>query len=137
MMMQQMQIQIPSEHESIRLVENFIDQVRLHVQLDENIYGNVLIALTEAVNNAILHGNKLDKSKSVFLNLQFDKNKILFTVIDQGEGFDFENVKDPTSPENIEQIGGRGIFILKNLADEVEFSENGTKLSMSFFINEN
>lgn len=128
-------IQIPSLTENLRIVESFIDNVKEKFNLNDDIYGNIMISVTEAVNNAIHHGNGQDKSKSVSITLLLDDNQIKFTVIDEGSGFDFNNLPDPTAPENIDKIGGRGIFLMKNLADEVHFINDGREVELVFYIN--
>src|SRR5437868_13062825 len=118
-------IRIPSILENIRMIESFIDNARERFHLDDDIYGNIMIAVTEAVNNAIKHGNDNDKSKNVHLSLSLKDSMTQFVVEDEGHGFDYENLPDPTSPENIEKVGGRGIFLMKHLSDEVQFAEKG------------
>lgn len=133
--MDSISIQIPSLSENIRIVESFIDNAKEKYHLDDDIYGNIMIAVTESVNNAIMHGNQSDKSKSVFLSLILEEKLIKFTVRDEGEGFDYQNLPDPTAPENIDKPGGRGIFLMKNLCDEVQFNENGSSIVLSFYLN--
>ena len=132
-MIDSIQIQIPSLPENIRMVESFIDNVKEKYKLDDNIYGNIMIAVTESVTNAILHGNSSDKKKNVFLHLSLDNSQIKFTIQDEGHGFDFENLADPTLPENLGKLGGRGIFLMKNLSDEVLFKDNGSTAELSFY----
>jgi len=133
--MDSISIQIPSLSENIRIVESFIDNAKEKYHLDDDIYGNIMIAVTESVNNAIMHGNGSDKSKSVHLSLILEEKLIKFTIKDEGEGFDYQNLPDPTAPENLEKIGGRGIFLMKNLCDEVQFKENGSSIILSFYLN--
>ncbi len=128
-------IQIPSLTENLRIVESFIDNVKEKFNLNDDIYGNIMISVTEAVNNAIHHGNGQDKSKCVSITLFLDKNQIKFAVVDEGAGFDFNNLPDPTAPKNIDKIGGRGIFLMKNLADEVHFNNEGREVELVFYIN--
>ena len=128
-------IQIPSMVENIRMIESFIDNAKERFHLDEDMYGNIMIAVTEAVNNAIKHGNASDKSKNVSLSLSLDESLLKFTIKDEGSGFNFENLPDPTAPENIEKLGGRGIFLMKHLSDEVDFKENGRIVELSFYMN--
>lgn len=128
-------IQIPSLLENIRIIESFIDNAKEKFELDDDIYGNIMIAVTEAVNNAIKHGNSNDRSKSVYLSLCLKESLIQFIIKDEGNGFDYENLPDPTSPENLEKIGGRGIFLMKHLSDEVDFKEKGKIVQLSFYIN--
>jgi serine/threonine-protein kinase RsbW len=128
-------IQIPSIMDNIRMIESFIDNARDKFHLGDDIYGNIMIAVTEAVNNAIKHGNSGNNQKNVFLSLTLEDSLIKFVVKDEGPGFDYENLPDPTSPENLEKPGGRGIFLMKHLSDEVAFKNNGTVVEMSFYIN--
>ena len=132
--MDTIQIQIPSLSENIRIVESFIDNAKDKFHLEDDIYGNIMIAVTESVNNAILHGNQNQKDKNVTLKLIVEDNSLRFTVIDQGTGFDYNQLPDPTSPENIDKPGGRGIFLMKNLCDEVSFKEDGREVQMTFYL---
>lgn len=133
--MKNIRIEIPSLAENIRMIESFIDNAKERYQLDDDIYGNIMIAVTEAVNNAIKHGNRSDSTKNVSLTLSFEEGLIKFKVEDEGTGFDHQNLPDPTSPENIEKPGGRGIFLMKHLSDEVEFDDNGRVVELSFYMN--
>jgi serine/threonine-protein kinase RsbW len=128
-------IQIPSIIENIRMIESFIDNAKERFHLDEDLYGNIMIAVTEAVNNAIKHGNGGNSSKNVFLSLTLNENLLKFIIKDEGSGFDHIELPDPTSPENLEKPGGRGIFLMKHLSDEVEFRENGKTVELSFYMN--
>lgn len=128
-------IQVPSIAENIRMIESFIDNAKERFHLDDDIYGNIMIAVTEAVNNAIKHGNSNDKSKNVFISLSLDESLIRFIIRDEGTGFNYENLPDPTAPENIEKLGGRGIFLMKHLSDEVDFKDNGRVVELSFYVN--
>ena len=125
-------IDFPSEAENMYLVEKLVDNVCEELQIPEGNYGNILIALTEAVNNAIHHGNKLDVNKTTSVACGQIENILKFRIEDEGVGFDFENLPDPTDPENIEKPNGRGIFLMKNLADEVSFEENGRIVELTF-----
>ena len=128
-------IQIPSIIENIRMIESFIDNAKEKFHLDEDLYGNIMIAVTEAVNNAIKHGNESNSKKNVLLSLTLNDNLLKFVIKDEGLGFDHNNLPDPTAPENIEKPGGRGIFLMKHLSDEVEFTENGKTVELSFYMN--
>lgn len=128
-------IEIESDLNNIPEVESLIDKVCEDLSLNEDHYGNILIAVTEAVNNAIIHGNKSELVKSVTVDVVQENGSVVFSVLDQGNGFDFENLPDPTAPENIEKPDGRGIFLMKNLSDEVKFELNGSKVSITFAMN--
>jgi serine/threonine-protein kinase RsbW len=128
-------IQIPSITDNIRMIESFIDNAKERFQLDEDLYGNIMIAVTEAVNNAIKHGNSGNSTKNVSLTLSLNDNLLKFVIKDEGTGFDYDNLPDPTAPENIEKPGGRGIFLMKHLSDEVHFTEGGRIVELSFYMN--
>ncbi|GAB4238797.1 MAG: anti-sigma F factor [Ekhidna sp.] len=133
-MIDSIQIQIPSLPENIRIVESFIDNAKDKFELNDDIYGNIMIAVTESVNNAIVHGNKSDKKKNVSLSLTLEKSNIKFIVEDEGPGFDYQNLPDPTLPENLSKPGGRGIFLMKNLCDEVSFKNEGRIAELCFYL---
>ncbi|MFY8037547.1 MAG: ATP-binding protein [Cyclobacteriaceae bacterium] len=133
--MKKISIEIPSLTENIRMIESFIDNAKEKYHLNDDIYGNIMIAVTEAVNNAIKHGNQNNSAKNVALSLSFDDNLIKFKVEDEGNGFEYENLPDPTAPENLEKPGGRGIFLMKHLADEVAFYDKGKVVELSFYMN--
>jgi serine/threonine-protein kinase RsbW len=128
-------LQLPSKLESITTVENFIDNLSEKYSFSEETYANVLTCLSEAVINAIVHGNKQDETKKVYLNLEIVENKrLIFTIADEGQGFDYNNLPDPTSPENLENYSGRGVFIIKKLADQCIFNTIGNELELHFKI---
>lgn len=132
--MDSIQIQIPSLTENIRIIESFIDNAKEKYALDDDIYGNIMIAVTESVNNAILHGNKGDKRKNVDLKLNLEDKSLRFTVEDEGDGFSYDELPDPTAPENLGKPGGRGIFLMKHLSDEVNFKEEGRVVELTFYL---
>jgi len=133
--MNSLKIQIPSIVENIRIVESFIDNVKDKYKIDDDIYGNIMIAVTESVNNAIKHGNNCDKNKNVSLTAVSEENLVRFIVEDEGPGFDPTILPDPTAEENLEKLGGRGIFLMGQLSDEVKFSNEGRIVEMVFYFN--
>ena len=124
--MDKITIEIPSLSDNIRIIESFIDNAKDKFNLNDDIYGNIMISVTESVNNAIIHGNKKDKDKNVKITLSLNEGMIKFIISDEGDGFDYNNLEDPTAPENISKPSGRGIFLMKHLADEVAFLKNGS-----------
>ena len=127
---------IPSTAENIVLVEKLVDDVCDLFDIKEEIYGHILVALTEAVNNAIQHGSKANSNSNIEVTFKVIKNETLFfTVKDQGPGFDFNNLPDPTDPKNLEKPTGRGIFLMRHLCDNVTFEEKGTKVIIEFKLN--
>lgn len=133
--MDQIKIQIPSLIENIRVVESFIDNSKEKFHIEDDIYGNIMVAVTESVNNAIRHGNKFDKDKTVYLSLLVEPDTLHFVIEDEGNGFNLEEIDDPTVPANLERPGGRGIFLMKHLSDEVKFTNNGRNVQLTFYIN--
>ncbi len=127
-----MMLSIPSQSENISKVEIFVDQIQKRFGLCSESFGNVLISLTEAVNNAIIHGNCNDPSKMVHVKACKECDFIKISIQDQGKGFDPACVPDPTTPENLLTLGGRGVFLMKQLCDKIKFKENGTCVEMSF-----
>lgn len=124
---------VNSELQSLNTVEGFIDKVCEAKGVSEDLYGNILIAVTEAVNNAVIHGNCFDVNKKVFVGAsEVDSQTLEFNIKDEGNGFDFNNLPDPTAPENIEKENGRGVFLIKNLSDDLVFEEPGNKLHIYF-----
>ena len=128
-------LQLPSKLESINLLENFIDQIWVSHKLDEETYANVLTCLNEACVNAITHGNGLNPALKVYINLEIlDNKKMVFTVSDEGQGFDYQNISDPTTVENREKPAGRGIYIIRKLADRCIFNNEGNQIELHFKI---
>lgn len=126
------QLRIPSNLDEIGRIETLVDRVCGELGINEEFYGNVLIAVTEAVNNAIQHGNAGVSGAEVIVNVGNSTNEFVFNVKDMGRGFDYDNLPDPTAPENILKENGRGIFLMKNLSDLVEFEDNGKSVLIYF-----
>lgn len=126
------EVRFSSKTENIAIVERLIDEVVDTFNIKEDHYGNILIALTEAVNNAIVHGNKLDPAKEVVVRYAADGSILRFFIEDEGAGFDYDNLPDPTSPENREKPNGRGVFLMRNLADDCAFHDDGRLVELMF-----
>ncbi|MFP4369767.1 MAG: ATP-binding protein [Candidatus Kapaibacterium sp.] len=128
-------MELGSHKSSMAEVEPLLKDLQQAVDIPDEKFYNLLIAVTEAVNNAIVHGNKYRKDKRVLLIIESDKSSVVITVIDEGEGFNPNNVADPRHPENLMKDSGRGVFIMKSLADEIiyESGKNGTELKIIFY----
>ncbi|MBK9109884.1 MAG: ATP-binding protein [Saprospiraceae bacterium] len=127
-------IRIASVPANICQVEEYLHTIFNEYHLDKSLYPNILVSITEAVNNAILHGNKSDCNKFVSLKMTRMKKHICFKISDEGQGFDPASIPDPTLPENIHQCGGRGVFLMQRLSDRVIFSDNGRTVEIKFAI---
>lgn len=125
-------LNITSRIESLREVEKMVDEISIACSMSSEVYGNVMIATLEAANNAILHGNKLDENKDVNIEFRWDENKLELVVTDQGKGFNYKDIPDPTAPGNVEKVNGRGVFLMEKLSDGINFMENGSKVSLTF-----
>lgn len=125
-------ISFSSKTENISVAERLVDDVCEKYAIKEDFYGNILISLTEAVNNAMVHGNKLDPDKSVRVTCSIHQPVLRFQIEDEGPGFDYDNLPDPTAPENIEKPNGRGVFLMRNLADHCEFLDDGRIVQIDF-----
>lgn len=128
-------LKISSCPSNIRVVEGFVQHLCQEMNVKQDLYPNILISLTEAVNNAIRHGNNLDENKKVEISIVTSQpNCICLRVSDEGHGFDVNDVQDPTMGDNVFRIGGRGVFLIRELADEVHFLNNGSTVEMAFNI---
>lgn len=126
------EMEIPSIPEKIQEVERLAEKVAGELGFGQDEQDSLAIAVTEAVNNAIQHGNKGDRRKKVRVRFEISDNSVIVRVADQGAGFDPEALSDPLTPENLLKESGRGIFILRTLMDEVSFSfsDSGSEITM-------
>lgn len=125
---------LSSDPTSVSEVEPFVETVAQRYCLPAEVHGNILISLTEAVTNAILHGNQSDRNKCVSISLKHLKDALSISVSDQGPGFDPMDVPDPTGPECLDKCGGRGLFLMRELSDECRFKRGGSTVEMRFKI---
>ncbi len=125
-------LKIESRLSNLRLIENAIDEITGAIGVKQDNYGKIMVAALEAVNNAVTHGNRSDPNKIVDVEIAFEDNGINITVTDEGEGFNPKSIPDPTMPENIEELSGRGVFLMTKLADSIKFNEKGNSVTMSF-----
>lgn len=127
-------LQLPSKIESIAQLEALIEELADKYHVSDDVFANMMTCLNEAVMNAILHGNKLDENKIVIINAEADPKRIIWTITDEGDGFDYNHLPDPTAPENLENLTGRGVFIVKQLADQCIFNTKGNEIELHFKI---
>jgi serine/threonine-protein kinase RsbW len=130
-----MKIELHSSLDQLSKVEQIVDAISDSINIEGDIYANILVGVTEAVNNSIVHGNKLSPDKKVSIEYTIHDKFVIFHISDQGPGFNYYTVPDPTIPENLEKESGRGIFLMNNLADEVIFNDTGNEVSLKFYIN--
>ncbi len=129
----QVRISIGSRFEHIDLIQVVVDDALARLGLDDDSRHWVGIAIREAVANAIKHGNQQDPDKEVEVELAIADDQAVIRVIDQGDGFDPQEVGDPLAPENLLKPNGRGIFYMKSFMDEIEYStrpDGGTVVTL-------
>jgi serine/threonine-protein kinase RsbW len=125
-------INIASDINNIGKMEKLTQSIIDKYELNQDKFPVLLISITEAVSNAILHGNGEDVNKQVEIYTDHSIKGLKVQIKDQGNGFDFESLPDPTTPESIEEEGGRGIMLIKELCDEITFLEKGNIIEMFF-----
>lgn len=126
-------IELKSDKLYINEVERFVEQICDEYNIYNNYFGNIMMSVLEAYTNAVKHGNKFDANKSVNIRFESEAGGLAFYIEDEGEGFDFHNIPDPTDLKNKAEEG-RGLFTIKSLADNVEFENNGSTLKIGFLI---
>jgi serine/threonine-protein kinase RsbW len=117
-------------------VEQLLIDIKSKQGIPEERFYNLMIALTEALNNAIIHGNKNNPGNKIVLDILIEGSVITVRVCDQGQGFDPNKVADPREPENLLKASGRGVFLIRTLMDEVFYNitDSGTELVMKYDI---
>ncbi|RPI69024.1 MAG: ATP-binding protein [Ignavibacteriae bacterium] len=125
---------LASDRDNIRQVEPFLRSIDGLSVLPQDRYHNMLVAVTEAVNNAIIHGNGADPHKTTTLHVTMTPTQAVFVITDEGSGFDADAIPDPRLPENLLREGGRGVFLIRQLSDDVSFSttDHGSSVTIIF-----
>lgn len=124
---------LDSKPENISSIERFVEEICDYYNINDTYFGNILIALTEAFRNALIHGNANDPSRKITLVFESKPKGLSFTITDEGSGFDPDAVPDPVETE-LESQAGRGLFLIRSLSDKVVFSEHGRSIEMFFRI---
>lgn len=125
-------IKINSGFSKIHEVEKFIEDICDYFNINDNYFGNILTSVTEAVSNAIIHGNKRDFEKCITIKFESVTSGIKFTITDEGRGFDLKKIQDPTLSDD--ETIGKGLYIIQALSDKTEFNENGRQVCLYFNI---
>ncbi len=128
----QLMLKLKSTPCQVQCIETYVARLKATCKFTQEVYDNILISLTEAVNNAIIHGNKEDVNKYVRVNCEESKEELIIRISDEGKGFDPQEVADPTLPQNLECCGGRGVYIMKQLSDKINFLDSGRTVEMRF-----
>jgi serine/threonine-protein kinase RsbW len=125
-------IRIESKLSNLRIIENTVDEITNEIGISYSNYGKILISMLEAVNNAIIHGNSSSPHKFVDIKIEYKSGILKIKVKDEGAGFSPDKIPDPTVPENIEEVNGRGVFIMSRLADGIKYSKRGNSVTLIF-----
>jgi len=126
---------IPSDLNQLYKVDKFVEDICDHYNINNNYFGNIIMVLTEAVSNAIIHGNQSNPEKKVKIHFQSGASGLSFTIEDEGAGFDAQQVPDPTDLNVEFKEGlGTGIFLMRSLSDQLEFLDHGKKTVVLFKI---
>jgi serine/threonine-protein kinase RsbW len=121
---------IPSKLDAAQEAENrLLEEVARHAYSEESTFA-IKLAVEEALNNAVKHGNGFDASKTINLSFRVDGGEAVVTITDEGEGFDPRSLPDPTAEENLQKPTGRGIMLMRAYMDEVRFNEKGNQVRL-------
>ena len=121
-----------SSFEEMEKLQPFVDTLQQWTACSDDQSSRIMLTLSEAVNNAIIHGNRQQYDQTITITAVFDDDRLTLSVADQGSGFDPDDLPDPVKEENLLNEGGRGIYLIKQYADEVSFSEGGSTVTMQF-----
>lgn len=126
---------LESRPENISSIERFVEEICDYYNINDTYFGNILISLTEAFNNALIHGNNNDESRKVQVVFESKPKGLSFTVTDEGAGYDPDEVPDPLDLDiDTSTQSGRGLFLIRSLSDKVELSNGGSTIEMFFRI---
>ena len=123
-----------SEIRNIKEVEIFIRNFLAECCISEKRFNRIFLCVSEAVINSIIHGNKNDPLKQVIIKISLKENELIIKIKDEGDGFNFLLLEDPTKSENIRKEDGRGLFIIKSFTDSIQFKKKGCIIKFKFDI---
>lgn len=126
------EIILESSFDEVEHLEDYVNELQDWADFNDEDYARIMLTLSEAVTNAIVHGNKENPKKQVIIRSELSDGTLTITVKDEGAGFDPSKIPNPIKEENLLNIGGRGVYLIKEYADDLQFYENGTKLEMLF-----
>ena len=127
------ELKLASKIDNLNIVQKFIEDICDDYNINNSYFSNISIAISEAVKNAIIHGNKNDISKSVILKFKQVSGSLIFEITDEGNGFDFNNINDPTEVDSNDS-SGTGIYLMSSLSDVLNYKDNGNSVEIIFDI---
>ena len=128
-------LEIQSNPNNLITVEEFVNYFSTELKLDESKIPGILLAVTEAVTNAIIHANKCINDKMVHINVYVKEEKLYISVKDEGTGFDPAKVPDPTEPENLLKDSGRGLYLMRIYMDDLKYNVTPTGTETILILN--
>ena len=126
------ELMLASSYAELERVEGLLNQLQQALGFDDDFYARLMLSVSEAATNAVVHGNKLDLSKKVMIQAKANTTILTFTITDEGNGFDPEDIANPVDEENLLNTSGRGVFLMREYTDEIEFQDDGRKLILTF-----
>jgi serine/threonine-protein kinase RsbW len=128
-------LEIESDPNNLITVEEFVNYFCKDVNLPDEKLANIFLAVTEATTNAIIHANKCDTNKIVTVDAYVENSKLIIKIKDEGEGFEPDNIPDPTEPENLLKDSGRGIYLMRVYMDDMKYIRTDSGMELVFTIN--
>lgn len=129
-----MKFKITNDFKEVKQISSKILKCLNKKQLDQTFLFDLKLACEEAIINAIKYGNKSNSNKTVKIDCDITREAVVISVEDEGEGFNYRDLPDPTTDENISKCGGRGLFLIQNIMDKVDFNAKGNKITMTKFL---
>ncbi len=125
-------LELESTYEELERVEGLLNDLQQALGFDDDFYARLMLTVSEAATNAVVHGNDLDNSKKAIILAEVSDSVLTVTTTDEGDGFDPEAVPNPLNEENLLNTSGRGVFLMQEYADEVEYQNEGRTLILKF-----
>lgn len=121
---------LKTDFDELEHLDEIVTSLTTEAGMDEEQSAGLMLCVSEAVTNGMLHGNKMDESKTVHLTAKADNGEVVVTVQDQGTGFNPDSIPDPLDEANLLKPSGRGVFLMKTYCDEVNYDRNGTRVTL-------
>ncbi|NGP89347.1 ATP-binding protein [Fodinibius halophilus] len=125
---------LSSSFDQMERVPPFVEELRSWANLSDDDFNRIMLTLSEAVNNAIVHGNDQDPSKNAYITVSLDNRTLSISVRDEGNGFNPDEIPDPLKEENLLNEGGRGIYLMEQYADDIQFADHGRQVTVTFHL---
>jgi serine/threonine-protein kinase RsbW len=121
---------LKTDFDELEYLDEIVESLSAEAGMDQEQAAGLMLCVSEAVTNGMLHGNKMDETKTVHLTAKAVNGEVVVTVQDQGKGFDPDAVPDPLEEANLLKPSGRGVFLMKTYCDEVKYDQNGTRVTL-------